>query len=96
MELPSDLQNFLRSTFGPDAWAQAASALEGARIETGESPSVRLLRCAAFASRGSLKRLDQYVAMLATDWRDVVMAGEYEPHGGTPVQVRDLSRPLQV
>ena len=96
MELPSDLNIFIQHTFAPEDWTQAISVLEGARIETGEAPSARLLRCAAFASRGNLQRLQHYTSMLAIDWRDVVVAGEYESQGGMPVCVRDLSQPLQV
>ena len=33
--------------------------------------------------------------MLAIDWRDVVVAGEYELRDGATVWVRDLTLPLR-
>ena len=40
-------------------------------------------------------RMEPFVSMLAVDWRDVVVAGEYELRDGVPVRVRDLTQPLR-
>ena len=37
----------------------------------------------------------RYMSLLAIDWRDVVVAGEYELRDGVPVRVRDLTQPLR-
>lgn len=37
----------------------------------------------------------RYMSLLAIDWRDVVVAGEYELREGVPVQVPDLTQPLR-
>jgi len=95
MALPVDLQDFLGSTFSPEDWQAASALLASARIEDGTVASDRLLRCAAFAARGDLARLQRYVSMLAVDWRDVVVAGEYERRDGVAVWVRDLTVPMR-
>lgn len=94
MELPSDVHDFLATAFHPADRAQAVALLEGACIEDGSPASARLLRCAAFASGGRLERLRHWVKYLALDWRDVVVAGECEAQDGTPVHVRNFSKPM--
>lgn len=94
MQLPADLLTFLAATFLPEQQERAVQLLSQARIEDGTTPSARVLRCAAFASRGQLQRLEQYVAQIALDWRDVIMAGEYEHRDGQAVRVRDLDLPF--
>jgi hypothetical protein len=94
MNLPADLLAFLAATYPPGQQALAAHLLSQARIEDGSAPSIRVLRCAAFAGRGRLHQLERCVALIASDWRDVIMAGEYERRDGEPVRVRDLDRPF--
>ena len=96
MNLPEDVQTFLERTFPAEELGEALLVLDQARIENGTVPSPHLLRCAAFASGGSLKRLKQLASLLAVDWRDVIMAGEYELRDKVAVRVRDLSQSLQV
>lgn len=52
------------------------------------------MRCALFASAGSLETLKHFVQLLRIDWRDVIVAGEYEQRGSELVRVRDLNEPL--
>jgi len=76
--------------------AEALHLLSRAPVDGwGQSP-VRLLRCAAFASGGSLDSLRYYISLLAIDWRDVIVAGEYDLQGKDLVWARDLNQPLQV
>jgi len=96
MTLPEDVQTFLEQTFPPGELGEALLVLGQARIEDGTVPNPHLLRCAAFASGGSLKRLRHLALLLAVDWRDVIMAGEYELRNKAAVRVRDLSQSLQV
>jgi len=44
------------------------------------------------ASQGSLETLQYYVKVLAVDFRDVIVAGEYESIAGELVRVRERSR----
>ncbi len=47
----------------------------------------RVARCIVVASSGSLQKLREYIQMAETDFRDVIVAGEYD---GTMRQIRDL------
>ena len=94
VNLPDDVRRFVLQRFPPDEQQPALDLLAQARIETGEPATERMLRCAVFASGGHLDRLERYVSMLAIDWRDVIVAGEYERRGTEPVHVRDLSQPF--
>lgn len=96
MELPNDVRAFIEQNFPSDQWEDAFTILCQARIEDGTMPSPRLLRCAVFASDGSLTQLRSFATHLAIDWRDVILAGEYELRDTVAVQVRDLTLPLQV
>ena len=72
----------------------AAAILSAATIEDGSAASSRLVRCAAVASGGSLARLRAETDRLKVDWRDVVVAGEYDPIDGELSRVRDLNDPI--
>jgi len=72
----------------------AAAILCAATIEDGSAASSRLVRCAAVASGGSLARLRAETDRLKVDWRDVVVAGEYDPIDGELSRVRDLNDPI--
>lgn len=96
MRLPPDLKRFVDQNYAPQDRDEACELLANARIETGALADARMLRCAAFAGRGNLAKLRRQVAELAIDWRDVVMAGEYELRNGETVQVRDFTRPMTI
>jgi hypothetical protein len=75
--------------------ADAIAVLAGATLEDGTAASPRLQRCALVASAGSLGKLRYYVDLLKIDYRDVIVAGEYDDSmSGDLVQVRDLNQPL--
>ena len=94
VELPEDVAAFVETSYPPSQKAEALSVLAEARLHDGTEPGNRLLRCAAFCGAGSITSLKAAVAMLAGDWRDVVMCGEYECRGGKEVRVRNLDNPL--
>lgn len=94
MNLPPDVVAYVRSNFPSDAREAAIATLSAARIHTGEFPGERLLRCAAVASEGDLLRLQYYVGLLAIDWRDVILAGEYAVTKQGLAKVRDLCEPI--
>jgi hypothetical protein len=92
--LPADLLRHILRHFAKDDRAGAISLLLCARSHEGEA-GPRLQRCALVASNGSLERLMHYVRMLEVDYRDVIVAGEYDTgNNGELVHVRDLSKPL--
>jgi len=47
------------------------------------------------ASGGDLTRLSQQIRQLQVDWRDVIMAGEYEFREGKNVRVHDFNDPIE-
>ena len=95
-ELPKDVSAFIQSSFSPEQCKEALSILSQTQIEDGSMPSPRLLRCVAFASSGNLPRLQRLASLLAVDWRDVVMAGEYELRNKEAVQIRNFNEPMKI
>jgi hypothetical protein len=93
-DLTTDVVAWSRAHFPANEIEAALSVLTTAVIHTGEIPSDRLLRSAAIGSRGRLERLQYYVGLLEIDWRDVIVAGEYEPVNLQVVRVRDLNSPI--
>lgn len=92
--LPTDISEHISATFAAGERAGAERLLTHAVIEDGTAPEPRLMRCALFASAGSLETLKHFVQLLRIDWRDVIVAGEYEQRGSELVRVRDLNEPL--
>ncbi|HEX6396043.1 MAG TPA: hypothetical protein VFZ95_01345 [Steroidobacteraceae bacterium] len=88
------MSSYIARKFAPADQASATALLSTATIENNTLATPRLVRCAAVASGGSLERLAAEVARLKTDWRDVVVAGEYEVLDGSLERVRDLSDPI--
>ena len=94
MDLPDDVVAFIQRRFDAPDRAPAAAILSAAVIDDGSFASARLVRCAAVASGGSLEKLRAETDRLKVDWRDVVVAGEYEPIDGELTRVRDLNDPI--
>lgn len=91
LSLPNDVVRYIEKHFPAELRDEATSILLSAKLETNEFPSPRLLRCALFASEGKIDQLRRCVALLAIDWRDVIMAAEYEMQSGKSLQVRDFA-----
>ncbi len=94
MSLPDDVVRWVSRHFSGGDVESALATLGSAVDHTGEFVSPRLARCAAVGSRGDLARLRLLVADLRTDWRDVIMDGEYEMRDGKPVRVHDFNGPI--
>lgn len=92
--VPQDIKQFIRQNFDYADQEHAVIVLSGAKIETGDAASPRLMRCALIASSGSIDRLRDQVAQMKVDWRDVIVAGEYISHNGNLKHVRDLTTPF--
>jgi hypothetical protein len=96
MALPPDISEYISAKFTAEERGAAESLLARAMVADGTVPEFRLMRCALFASDGSLDRLEHFVQLLRIDWRDVIVAGEYEQRRSELVRVRDLNEPLSV
>lgn len=94
MSLPDDVVTWVTRHFSGGDVPAALATLGSAVDHTGELVSPRLVRCAAVGSRGNLDQLRHLVAELRTDWRDVIMGGEYEMRDGKPVRVHDFNSPI--
>jgi hypothetical protein len=94
LNLPTDVIAFISRKFDAADRDAAAAMLAAAVIEDGTCASERLIRCAAVASGGSLASLRAQIERLEVDWRDVIVAGEYEPLDGDLTRVRDLNDPI--
>jgi hypothetical protein len=81
MALEPDIIDRVLADFGPTESSAALDALSASGT-TG-----RLARCIVFAAGGSLDRLRELIGMADHDYRDVIVAGEYD---GAMRQVRDL------
>jgi hypothetical protein len=53
--------------------------------------SDRLARCALFLAQGSLQRLEEAVSLGKTDYRDLIVAAEYDRADN---QLRDFNQPF--
>lgn len=93
-DLPADLLAWIQARFGPDEIAEAKAILAHAVLHTGERPTDRQLRAAAIGSQGTLAKLEYLVGLLKVDWRDVIVAGEYEVRNGQLVRVCNLELPI--
>lgn len=94
MSLPTDVIFVIDQTFAVEQRQAALTLLQSARLNDGIEPPPRLLRCAAVASHGNLSLLNHYVGKMATDWRDVILAAEYETRNGRSVRIHNLSVPV--
>jgi len=70
MTLDADIIECIRADF-PDA--DTALAALSASGKTGH-----VARCIVFASNGSLEKMRKYIQLAETDFRDVIVAGEYD------------------
>jgi hypothetical protein len=92
--LPDDLLRWLDAHFGVAEAHAARRLLEQAVDHDGKPAGPRLLRCAAVGSAGDLEQLKNLIELLKIDYRDVIMAAEYDVRGGRPVRLRDLNEPI--
>jgi len=92
--IPADVLTWVAAHFRECDRETAIALLSHATDDFDNPVDARLIRCATLASAGDLDKLTNLVEELRIDWRDVIMAGEYEHQAGELVQVRDLSRPI--
>ena len=90
MHLLPDITARIDQEFQPSDVPVAIAVLAGALREDGRPADARLQRCALVAARGSLEKLRHYVGLIAVDYRDVIVAGEYDRKDGQLIQVRHL------
>ena len=92
--LPDDVERWIGRHFNAADAPTARSLLQQAVDHKGTPATERLLRCAAIGSQGDLEQLKYLVGLMQIDYRDVIVAGEYEVRDGKLARVRNLDEPL--
>lgn len=90
MNLTDDIARKVISEFGEDADEVVQDLLKMAA----EDPQIfndRLLRCIVFISHGSRTKMQEAYMLAKTDFRDVIVAAEYDANW---VPVRDFRQPF--
>jgi hypothetical protein len=82
---PQDIVDRIIQDFDADAIGQIHLWLE-------DLGSDRLARCALFLARGSMEELKGAVELGRTDYRDLIVAAEYDRQD---THLRDFNRPFQ-
>lgn len=96
LNLPEDIVDFVSRNYAEPEIPVVTAMLESAKLHDGRDPDFRMIRCALVASSNSIEKIQQLVSLLAIDYRDVIVAGEYASKDGDLVQIRDLSQPFAV
>ena len=94
MTVPADVAAYVRRSFAEGDREPALLCLAEAVDHLGHPVGPRLMRAAAVAAQGDPARLAYYIGLLKQDWRDVIVAGEYEVGDRRLVRVRDLTQPI--
>jgi hypothetical protein len=90
--LPIDVGEQLDRDFGDGAKAASNLLLASRRIGSPDYFGDRLLRCLVFAAQGNESRFRQLMELARQDFRDVVMAAEYDELGLR--RLRDFNYPF--
>jgi hypothetical protein len=90
-KFPPDIVARAQRDFGPQA-DLVLDALRTSRSTIGERIGDRLARCIIFAAKGDTQRVTALIESWRQDYRDVIMAAEYDELG--VLRLRDLNRPF--
>ena len=91
-DLPPDLISRVRQDFGERA-EKVLDILRVCRSGGQEYLGDRLARCVVFAASGDETRLMELLELWRQDFRDVIMAAEYDRLGD--LRLRDLNNPFE-
>jgi hypothetical protein len=94
MDIPSDIACRIKTIFPASEHSQALALVSTATLHDGQLANPQCLRCAVQASKGSLQELVYYIDLLKLDFRDVIVAGEYQLIDARLTRVRDLTEPF--
>jgi hypothetical protein len=85
MDIDPDIIARLQADFLPDEADARLTQLSEA------SESQRVLRCIVFAAQGRVGHFDYLCKLAKIDWRDVIMAAEYDREN---TRLYDFTRPI--
>ena len=89
--LPEDIAARIRHDFPAAAVESVVGLLAGLQREDPQLFGSRVLRCLVFLARGQLTKLAEWVTLARTDYRDLIVAAEYDEN---QQQVRDFNKPF--
>ena len=87
----SDIQSKIRRDFPSSDFHAAIEAIHRWDVEVKGLLDDRRIRCAVYLARGSLDRLKQMIALGMQDYRDLIMAAEYDGE----VRARNFDDPFR-
>ena len=94
MGMPEDIVAKVRQDFAED---DALTVLQLLSEFHRDNPSIseRILRCIVFLAKGSFEEFVRAVEMARVDWRDLIVAAEYDGWSGEENRRRDLNAPFK-
>lgn len=92
--IPADILAYIEVRFTPAERDEAIALIESAVLPKAKPADDRCRRCALVASHGDMTRLAYGIERLRVDFRDVIVAGEYETVNGKLMRVRNLDEPI--
>jgi hypothetical protein len=88
--MPPDIQSRIKREFAPEDFYPAIKAINTWDATQKGLIDDRLIRCAVFLAKGNMAVLEQQIALGMMDYRDLIVAAEYEGD----IRVRDFSKPF--
>jgi hypothetical protein len=93
MALPEDIITKVRRDFSEDDALAILQLLAEFQIKNPDL-SNRILRCIVFLAHGNFDEFARAVAMARLDWRDLIVAAEYDGFSGEENRRRDFNLPF--
>lgn len=94
MPLAPDVIAYIDRESPAKSRAEISSLVSAATLHDDSLADARCQRAALVASHGSIEKLKYYLALLKVDYRDVLVAGEYEDVNQELQGVRNLNEPF--
>jgi len=89
-----DIEMYIEQVFTPGQHSRAKSFIDSTVMHDGNHVSPRCQRAILVGSYGSIEKLEDLTHLLKIDYRDVIVAGEYDGLILNPAKVRDLTKPF--
>ena len=96
MIIPKDILIYIDQHFPAVQREEVIELLQLAVLHDYSAPDPRIIRYAVYAGAGDYEKLLYYIDLIAIDYREVIVAGEYEQQEGELVKVRDLTQSFSV
>jgi len=94
MAIPEDIVAKIRRDFAEDDALTVLRLLSEFHRDNPEL-SERILRCIAFLAKGSFEGFASAVELARLDWRDLIVAAEYDGCSGEENRRRNLNAPFK-